>query len=399
MYNHELFGSLVPKRHDANLAEALTPAAVLEKGLCTYWAAEFAFPTCPAYRRGVIEAAEAGRFGFTIQDDYYNERVQWWLKTVRGVEIEKDWIVPTQGTIFGIATSIRLFVKPGQNMIVILPGYSRYKQACDRMNLGCVSTMMKYENAGTPEARYMIDFDDLERKMADPANTLLILCQPNNPTGSACTQEELARIARLSEKYGVAVYSDEIFGEVSHTGAPIPSFISVCTEETPAIVCTSLGKCMSLTGVNHANVIIRSEALREKYRAQRNADHYGSIDPCVYAGMTAAMSEEGAAFVRELEQLTKHNTALMTEALEALPGVHVVRPQGSYILWADFTGLGLSDEDLRRLLEEEALFFGGEGSDYGVSDQFRRYCVTVPPQELEKSLALLHETCRAKGII
>ena len=62
--------------------------------------------------------------------------------------------------------------------------------------------------------RYSVDLADLEAKLAAPENRLLVLCNPNNPTGTIFPEETLREIARLSERYQVPVFSDGIFAEV-----------------------------------------------------------------------------------------------------------------------------------------------------------------------------------------
>ena len=103
------------------LKDYFTPDYVKEQNMLGYAGAEFEFPTCPAFCRGVKKAAEKGLFGFTMVGDDYRNAVKWWMKELRGYEVQPDWIVPTQGTIFSLATSIRLFTKPGENIMVLSP--------------------------------------------------------------------------------------------------------------------------------------------------------------------------------------------------------------------------------------------------------------------------------------
>ena len=115
--------------------------------------------------------------------------------------------------------------------------------------------------------------------MSQSENVLLVVCNPNNPTGQTLTEGELKRIHELSMRYQVPVFCDEIFAEVTLDGGTVTPFGKAAGPESLALTCTSLGKCMSLTGVNHANVIIPGEKLRERYIRQKYADPYGSIDP------------------------------------------------------------------------------------------------------------------------
>ena len=376
------FSTRVSRVGAGTLKDAFTPEAVRQAGLVTYWGAEFEFPTCPAFSRGVMKCADRGMYAFTLQTDAYNERVVWWMRHVRAFECDPDWIVPTHGTIFALATAIRLFLLPGHKQLLVLePGYNRYAQAASRMGLETIGSQMHPDAEGV----YRIDWQDLEQKMADPGNGLLVFSNPNNPTGRVLTKDELENIAILSEKHGLPVFCDEIFAEITRVG-PVFPYIHVSHGRDYAMTCTSLGKCMSLTGINHANLLIPSVRLREAYIHQKYADHYGSIDPVLYAGLMEAYTEDGASFIRALNAQMDANTARFEERLpQCVPGVRVFHPEGTFVIWADYTGLGLDDDTLSRKLSEEVLFLGDDGSDYDVSRQFYRYNLAVPPKCLENS--------------
>ena len=377
------FDTRVRRAGAGTLKEVFMPQALKNADLVTYWGAEFEFATCPAFSEGIRACAERGLYAFTLQSRDYNNRVVWWMKHVRGFDLEPDWIVPAQGTIFALATAIRLFcAKDKKRLIMINPGYARYKQAADRLGLETVYAEMIYENGA-----YRVDFKDLEAKMADPQNGLLAFSNPNNPTGLILKREDLERIGALSEKYNLPVFSDEIFAEVTRNGEKVFPYMLVSRGRFLAISCTSLGKSMSLTGVNHANVLISDAGLREKYIQQRNIDHFGSIDPMLYAGLTHAYGEEGKAFIDALNEVISANVATFeTELPKLIPGARVIHPEGTFVIWVDYSDCGMSEDALAEFLNEKCLFVGDAGDDYAESRYFYRYNLAVPPKDLKKSL-------------
>lgn len=377
-----LFDTGIQRNRPGVLKDTFMPDKVRAAGLPLYWGAEFDFPTCPAFSEGVRKCAESAAFSFTIQSGAYNQRVCWWMKNVRGFECHPDWIVPTHGTIFGLATAIRMFLLPQKKrLLVINPGYNRYAQAAHRMGLeDDASDMILMDGV------YRIDWEDLEQKMADPCNGLLVFSNPNNPTGRILEKDELERIGQLSEKYDMPVYCDEIFAETTRKSVPVYPYAMVEKGRALGMCCTSLGKCMSLTGVNHANVLIPDAELREKYTQQKYADHYGSIDPMLHAGLMNAYTEEGAAFIRALNEYVDENVALVENEIPRLfPGAKVIHPQGTFVIWIDFTGCGMDADALADLLNNEYLFCGDAGDDYGASRLFYRYSIALPRSELKKS--------------
>lgn len=383
------FDRVIDRTGTGSLKGEYTPAPVREAGLPSFWGAEFDFPTCPAFSRGVMACAQRGFYPFTLQTEDYNRHVGWWMKNVRDWAVEPAWIVPTHGTIFALATAIRLLVPQDCNLLILQPGYSRYAQAATRLGRGCSHCMMDYDGE---TGRYRLNLSSLEEAMADPKNTLLVFSNPNNPTGLILKPQELEAIDALSRKYGVGVFCDEIFAETVRDGAAVVPYGKIAKEDSLAITCTSLGKCMSLTGVNHANVLITNGAFRERYVAQRYADHYGSIDPMLYSGLLHAYTPEGKEFVEAANRLFGENDALFRREVERLlPGARVTPCDATFLAWVNYEGTGMTAEAVAQLLER-AMFLGDPGEEYHASPFFYRYSLAMPTHMLQKALAWLEKS-------
>lgn len=366
------------------LKDAFTPQAVKDAGLLGFAGAEFEFPTCPAIGKGIRDILDKGILGFTLPNDAYRDAVCWWMENVRGSKIESDWILPTHGTIFSLATTIRLITEPGDAIMILVPGYHRYEQAATRLGRETVRIPLADENG-----RYSLDWPALEEAMEQPRNKILVLTNPNNPTGNVYTRQELERIAALARKHQVTVFSDEIFADVAFD-SPVLPYVLATEEEDLAITCAALGKTFSLTGVNHANVIIRNPQLREKFQLQRNADHYGSVDPMLHAALVSVYTAEGKAWLEELKSYVWRNYEIFRDFIRAnFPGAVVTQPEGSFVVWVDYGGCGKTPEELVKLLCEEGLFVGDEGEEFYGRPTCFRYCLAVPRKDLETSLAYL----------
>ena len=365
------------------LKSVLTPGDILAQGKRGFSGAEFEFPTCPAFSRGVAEAAQNGLFGYTLPGESYLNRVCWWMKNVRGFAIEPDWVVTAHGTIFSLATLIRLKTQPGENIIIMPPYYNRYEQAAVRLKRGAVRVPLIKTNDD-----YVVDIPMLEAAMAQPCNRILVLTNPNNPTGTIFTHETLTAIMALADKYAVTVFCDEIFAEVTPTGERVPSLCEI-SRGSNTVVCTGMGKVFSLTGVNHANVIIPDPDLRKEFKAQRDADHYGSLDPMVHAGLIAAYTQEGADWVKKLNTYIYDNALIVCQTLkEILPEARAQIPKGTFVLWVDYTDTGFTKEELEALLSR-ACFIGDWGDEYYGKPLCMRYSLSLPRFELKDTLAKL----------
>lgn len=390
------FSSRVNRTNCGNIKAMLfTPPHIMEKGVVSYAGAEFEFKTARPVIDAVKAAAENGLFGFTVADDRYRNHVQWWLQEVRQTSIQPEWILAVQGTIFTVATCIRLFTQENDGVVILTPTYNRYAQAANRLHRKPVFVPMQ-----EADGRDVIDMNMLDSVLAEDANKLLVLCNPNNPTGQMLRAPQLRAIAELAAKYDVAIVSDEIFADVVFGNEPVP-VMSVAVQGSGAKVVSvvSMGKTFSFTGVNHANVIIPDDELRVRYEEQRNADHFGSIDPMAYAALCGGYTPDGHEWLKQMIRVIHHNNERIKSFFaEHMPAVTVREPDGTYVLWIDFSGLGLSAEELFRFLSDEAYFCCDPGEEYYGAPCMARLCTAVPPQEVERSLALLLEAAQKRGL-
>ena len=214
-----------------------------------------------------------------------------------------------------------------------------------------------------------MDFEDLERKMADPNNKLLVLCNAHNPIGRVWPKKDLVRIAKLSAKYQKVVISDEIFGEMTFAGHKVIPYASIEEGRKYAITVTSLGKAFNFTGVNHAHVIIPDPELNKRFDRQKYADHYGSVGPFEYVSVLGAYSEEGRKWFEEVRAYIYQNGCYVREFLEKyIPEAHLFPIEGTTVCWIDWSFLGLKGKDLHDFFEKEALFEVETGEEYGGED-------------------------------
>lgn len=374
------FDTLVERRK-ANLKLCMTPQEVLKAGNISLDGGEPDFRTAPVIEEAVIRFAKNGLYGFTLCDDTYCEAVVWWMEHCRGTRIRPEWIVTTLGTIYSVATAIRLCTLEGEGIIITPPVYNRYRQAADRLNRRTAECPLIYENGS-----YRMDFASIETAMKEPSNRLFILCNPHNPIGQIWKKEELERLAELAERYDVTVFSDEIFADNCYQGLSCPCYLDIKGAASHAIVATSLGKSFGFTGVNHANILIADPQLRQRFADRRTRDHYGSLDPMVYECVLAAYSPRGKEWLDAFNAYVWENMCLLRRYFaEHLPKAVVCGGEGGYILWIDWAGCFESRQLLQDFLTKQARVCLGEGSDYGCP-MFSRICMATPRRYLIKTL-------------
>lgn len=377
---HTIFDKSVCRKGNGNMKGAFTEAAPV--GSVVLWGAEMDYATAPCIRDALARFAENGIYGFTTSNPTYKKAVCEWMRSARNAEIPSEWIVPVMGTVFALSTAVRTFTREGDGVIIQTPSYYRFDIAVERNERRLISNSL-LENNGI----YQLDFVDLEKKMSDPRNKLLILVNPHNPTGRVFKENELLRIAELAKRYDVVVFCDEIFAE---TVQPGHEFRPGAYLSDQLITCFSLGKSFNFTGVSQANLLISDAGLRERYIIQRDRDHFGSIDPFFYNAVLAAYSSDGKAWLDAMNAHTAENYAILQRVIRRMPRLSVSPLEGTYVAWLDCRRLGFDSDALQRFFEHDAGIIADPGAEYG-ADGFYRWNIATTRQNLEAALSQLED--------
>lgn len=384
--NEFIFEKEVSRAGTGNL-KGLMRQELEEKGIkdsVILFGAEMDYPTAPCISKRLEDFARKGLYGFTLPDKPYLDAICWWMKTIRGMEIQPEWILPVQGTTFALSTCIRALTKPEEKVLLLSPSYYRFDRAVIRND-----RKVLYHSLFLKDDHYEIGWEDLETKLSDPTCRLIVLVNPHNPTGKVFSSVDLEKINQLCRKHTVAVFSDEIFAETVQDGYSAIPFISV---EPKSITCTSLGKAFNYTGANQANLIIPDENLRTRILCQRDIDHFGSIDPFFYQALLAAYTPEGAEWLRAMNAHTAENARTIRAFLnQYIPDIHLLSVEGTFIGWLDCRSLGMTDEQLQQFFENAGIF-ADPGVEYGSdSSGFYRWNLATPSSNIEQVLARLKE--------
>lgn len=389
------FDTLVDRRDSGNMKDIILPEPVRRVGGITYSGAEMDFKTAPVIIEALTRKAQGGLYGYTLCDQNYLDVVVAWMQQQRNWKIQPDWVIPTYGTIQALCAAVRAFTDPGDGVIIQTPVYMRYKADIELNNRSAIPNPLLYR-----QGKYAMDFDHLELCMAQASNKMLVLCNPHNPIAKVWPRPDLERLAALAKKYHVLVFTDEIFAEVIFPGHECLPYSTISGALDNCIVSTSLGKAFNFTGFSHANMIIPNPDIRRAFRKQRDIDHYGSIDPFLYAAISAAY-REGGPWLEAMVKYVYQNARLIGDFFaKNLPQLTVVEAEGSYVIWIDWRSLGLSEDALFDFLVNEAYLDLDHGSEYGVEGiGFTRMNIAAPRAEIEKSLARLLFAAQKRGFV
>ena len=215
------------------------------------------------------------------------------------------------------------------------------------------------------EERYEMDFDDLERKAADPKAKMMILCSPHNPVGRVWSREELQRVSEICLKHNVLVVSDEIHNDLVYEGKH-SIYASLSPEaERNCIVCTAPSKTFNIPGLITSNIFIPNPELREKFTAEISHCMGHFLNIAGTAASTAAYEKGGEWLAEALGYIKGNAETFYALVKEKLPKAWTPKMEGTYLAWLDLGYLGMSDSELEKFLIEKAQLLANMGTMYG----------------------------------
>lgn len=159
-----------------------------------------------------------------------------------------------------------------------------------------------------------------------------------------------------------------------------------------SIVCTAPSKTFNLAGLQASNIWIPNPTIREQFQKEIAKTGYSDLNTCGLAACQAAYAYGGEWLEELKEYLTGNLEFVRTFLKENLPQIHLIEPQGTYLLWVDFRELGLSAEELNQLLVEKAHLWLNDGSMFGeCGSGFQRINIACQRGTLKKAFKQLAE--------
>lgn len=350
------------------------------------WVADMDFPTAPAVLERLHALAEHGIFGYTGVKDAYFSAVHNWYAQRFSWETQRSWLVTTPGVVFAIAIAIRAFTQKGDAILIQQPVYYPFanKVTENDRRLAVNPLILK-------DGRYEMDFADMERKIVDYHVKMLLLCSPHNPVGRVWTKEELLRVGEICQKYGVLVVSDEIHADFTYAGHTHHVFASVKSEFADfTITCTAPSKTFNLAGLQNSNIFIPNRQLRHAYKKELSACGCGGTN-CMGMAACQAAYESGADWLEQLKQYLAGNLAYIRQFLrEKLPDIALIEPEGTYLVWLDLRKLGLTEQQQRQLIVQDAKLWLDTGTLFGQGGEgFERINIACPRTTIEQAMQRL----------
>ena len=344
------------------------------------WIADMDFEVLPEIRQTVHDYAEQLVYGYTYASDGLIEAVQNWEEKHHGYDFDKDALVFIEGVVPAISTAIQAFTKEGEAVLINTPVYPPFARSIKLNNRRLVTNSL-VEKDGIFE----IDFDQLEKDFVEEDVKLYVLCNPHNHGGRVWEKEVLEKIGQLCHKHGVLLVSDEIHQDLALFGNKHQSFNTVNEDfKEFSLILSSVTKTFNIAGTKNSYAIIENPKLRLAFQKRQLANNQHEISGLGYLATETAY-RYGEDWLTELKELIEKHINYVVDLFGKETKIKVMKPQGTYLIWLDFSAYDINDEELRSLLRDEAKVILNRGLDFGEEGALHaRLNVAMPTSVLEE---------------
>ena len=356
--------------------------------LLPLWVADMDFKLPDEIIEDIEKRVSHGIFGYTDPKDDYKKALKNWFSERHDIELEDEWNTVVPGIVYAIATTIRALTKPGDAVLIQQPVYYPFMETIKLNNRKVVNNQLVYRND-----HYEIDFEDFEKKIIEEDVKLFLLCSPHNPVGRVWTRDELIRMADICLRHDVFIFADEIHSDFIYRGFKHTSFLTLGEKYIKKTVLgTSPSKTFNIAGLQVANIIIPDPDIRSSFKRENEAAGYsqGSV-----LGMTATISAytKGKQWLDELLDYLEGNLNFVRDFLkEKLPEIKLIEPEGTYLIWLDFSKITDSHKELEKLIVDDAKLWLDSGVIFGRETAlFERINIACPRKILKQAMEQLYE--------
>jgi len=346
------------------------------------WVADLGFKTPDFIVKAIRDRTEHEIFSYFVKPDSYDTSIISWLKRRHNWSIEKEWISFSPGVVSGITSSILAFSEPGDKIIVQPPVYFPFFESVRGTDRVCVENPLKLINN-----RYYFDFDQLI-SIIDKNTKILILCSPHNPGGMVWTEKELSELARICKENNILVISDEIHADlVFKPNIHIP-FSKIAQQiSTRNIVVMSASKTFNLAGLATSFLIIPDKEIKDHYEKLLQTMHLSMGNIFGTIALENAFINGDDWLDQMMDYLWCNFLYLEDFIKQKLPGIKIIKPESTYLVWLDFRDLGIDSQELSKILVEKARLGLFRGDMFGTGGEgFIRINIAVPMSILKEAL-------------
>ncbi len=362
--------------------------------LTPLWIADLDFAVCPRITEALLHRLQHPVLGYSEAADSYWQSIIDWNVRRHGFAIAREELCFIPGVVKGIALAVNYFTQRGDGVVIQPPVYTPFRTVVEGNGRRVVENPL----LPTPDG-YAMDLEGLRRIIAaDKGIKMLILCNPHNPIGIQWSRDTLAELAAICREAGIVVVSDEIHGDLMLGGRSHIPYLS-CGDDARAtgVMLGAPSKTFNIPGLVSSWMVVKNPDLRRDFYNWLEVNEFNAPVLISTIGAEAAYNN-GEEWLDQMLAYVEANIDFVEDyARRNIPGLKVVRPQASFLVWLDFRDLHLCQREIMNLLLDKAHLALNDGSMFGRQGEgFARLNVGTPRCVLAHALASLADAVRCE---
>ncbi|WP_105115093.1 MalY/PatB family protein [Streptococcus suis] len=352
-----------------------------DKELLPLWIADMDFEPLPEIRQVIRDYADHHVFGYPYASDSLYQSIIDWEDRQHGYKIERESILLIEGVVPALSVAIQSLTEEGDAVLINTPVYPPFARTVKLNNRQLVTNSLV-----DMDDVFRIDFDQLEKDIVENQVKLYIFCNPHNPGCRVWTREEVLAIGCLCQKHGVILVSDEIHQDLTLYGHKHYSFNTVAESfKEFSIILSSATKTFNIAGTKNSFAIIENPSIRKTFAKRQLINNQHEI-PTIGLLTTEAAFTYGDEWLKELKVILERNIDFVEEYLATHTRIKVMKPQGTYLIWLDFSAYELEHAELFDILHCKAKLILNDGLTFGKEGKYHaRLNVAAPFNMIEEA--------------
>lgn len=354
------------------------------------WVADMSFPVAPPILKAVQDRLSFPFLGyFPLSDEYYDSIIRWQSRRNGVTDLKREHIGYENGVLGGVSSAVQAFTNPGDKILIHSPTYVGFTHTMADLGREIIHSELKRDENGV----WRMDYADMDAKLKEHDIHFAVFCSPHNPCGRVWERAEIEKAMEIYAANNCIVVSDEIWSDIimpGHRHVPTQSVSEDARRRTIALYAPS--KTFSLAGLIGSYHIVYDPYLRHRLERRGDMSHYNSCNVLSMHALTGAYSPEGEEWAEQMVAVVDKNFDYACGFIrENFPGVRVMRPEGTYMLFLDVSrwlrehGLTLQ-ELLRRGVGCGVIWQDGEAFIYPDSIRMN---LALPLSQLQEAMERL----------
>ena len=236
-----------------------------------------------------------------------------------GIEVEADDMLVTAGASEALALALLTTCDPGDEVLVPEPFYAPYKGVAAIYGVRLVPVPLGESYSPPPVHAF--------HRRATDRTRAIILCSPNNPTGTVYQRADLVAIGEFARATGLFILSDETYREIVFNGPPATSALAIQELEEIVIVVDSLSKRFNMCGARVGSFVSRN---RQVMATALEIAELRLAVPAIEQHAAAAALTAAPTYLADLVETYRRRVDVVAHGLGRIPGVEVRRPDGGF---------------------------------------------------------------------